>query len=174
QHSALIIIKNHLYRHNVLHVNFTTYDLHRDHDSLNPHTHADIMVLSHETEENPHPYWYTRIIAIFHLEVHYNGPELNNCSTRRIDVLWVHWFTHDKNFKAGWSVKHLPQVGFIHKMTSPMHLDLLIQTTLCRLSISSLLIILDAQKISYPPQLLAINQRMTKIGSGTIVKGRPR
>ncbi|KIO02237.1 hypothetical protein M404DRAFT_148350, partial [Pisolithus tinctorius Marx 270] len=74
--------------------------------------HADIMVLSHETEENPHPYWYACIIAIFHLEVRYNGPELDDRSTRRIDVLWVHWFARDKNFKAGWSAKHLLWVGF--------------------------------------------------------------
>ncbi|KAI6104250.1 hypothetical protein F5141DRAFT_1065063 [Pisolithus sp. B1] len=112
QHSALVIIKNRLYQHKVLRVNYTTYDLRRDQDSLNPHTHADIMVLSHETEDNPHPYWYARIIAIFHLDVWFNGPELDNHSVKHIDILWVRWFARNKNFKSGWAVRHLPRIGF--------------------------------------------------------------
>ncbi|KIO08814.1 hypothetical protein M404DRAFT_132918, partial [Pisolithus tinctorius Marx 270] len=85
----LIIIKNCLYKHKLLHVNYTTYDLCCMQDSVNPRTHPDIMVLSHEDEDNPHPYWYTCIIGIFHIEIQYNGPELNNHSLKHIDLLWV-------------------------------------------------------------------------------------
>ncbi|KIK26402.1 hypothetical protein PISMIDRAFT_274760 [Pisolithus microcarpus 441] len=112
QHNTLIIIKNRLYRHKILRVNYTSYDLRRDQDSLNPRTHADVMVLSHETEENPHPYWYARIIGIFHLDVRFNGPELDDHSTKRMDVLWVRWFARDRNFKSGWAARRLPRIGF--------------------------------------------------------------
>ncbi|KIN94623.1 hypothetical protein M404DRAFT_167813, partial [Pisolithus tinctorius Marx 270] len=27
-------------------------------DTINPHTRADIMLLSHETDDCCHPYWY--------------------------------------------------------------------------------------------------------------------
>ena len=72
QHNVLSFIKNRIYRHKVLRINYTTYDLRRAQDLLNLHMHADVMVLSHEdTEdiENPHPYWYARIISVFHVNV---------------------------------------------------------------------------------------------------------
>ena len=40
------LINDRIYRHKVLRVNYTTYNVHRDQDSLNPRTHGDIMVLS--------------------------------------------------------------------------------------------------------------------------------
>ncbi|KAJ3816221.1 hypothetical protein F5880DRAFT_1619609 [Lentinula raphanica] len=39
-----------------LRVNYTTYDVRRDQDTINPRTHADVMVLSPETEPGAHPY----------------------------------------------------------------------------------------------------------------------
>ncbi|KIO07070.1 hypothetical protein M404DRAFT_137519, partial [Pisolithus tinctorius Marx 270] len=112
QRNRLIIIKNRLYKHKLLRVNYTTYDLRRMQDSVNPRTHPDIMVLSHEDEDNPHPYWYARIIGIFHVEIQYNGPELNDRSLKRIDLLWVRWFARDWHFKSGWASRRLPRVGF--------------------------------------------------------------
>ena len=52
-------------------VNYTTYDMRRDQDSLNPRTQADVMLLAHEdlTARNSHPYWYARIIGLFHVYV---------------------------------------------------------------------------------------------------------
>jgi alpha-D-ribose 1-methylphosphonate 5-triphosphate synthase subunit PhnL len=69
-----IVIQRHtIYRHKVLRVNYTTYDMRREQDSINPRTtHCDIMLLSHETDhasEIEHPYWYARVIGIFHADV---------------------------------------------------------------------------------------------------------
>ncbi len=51
---SLVIMGNHLYRHKVLRVNYTTYDGRRRQDSLNPRNHADFTTLSHETDDtNP-------------------------------------------------------------------------------------------------------------------------
>ena len=60
-----------IYQHRVLRVNYTTYDMRRDQDSLNPQSHPDIMLLSHEdkNDDNWHPYWYARVIGIFHANV---------------------------------------------------------------------------------------------------------
>ncbi|KAI0263908.1 hypothetical protein BC834DRAFT_970987 [Gloeopeniophorella convolvens] len=42
-----------------LRINYTTYDMRRAQDTINPRTHADIMVLVHEDDaEDLHPYWY--------------------------------------------------------------------------------------------------------------------
>ncbi|KAF8547090.1 hypothetical protein OG21DRAFT_1573656, partial [Imleria badia] len=79
QCNGLVFIHNCIYRHKVLHINYTTYDLWREQDSINPHTHADInprthadiMVLSHkdDSNDNAYPYWYARVIGVFHVEM---------------------------------------------------------------------------------------------------------
>jgi len=49
----------------------------REQDSLNPRTHANIMVLSPEDDPSAHPYWYARIIGIYHTLVrHESSPDL--------------------------------------------------------------------------------------------------
>ncbi|KIO11154.1 hypothetical protein M404DRAFT_127497, partial [Pisolithus tinctorius Marx 270] len=95
QRNALLIIKSCLYQHKVLHVNYTTYDLCHTQDSINLCMHPHIMVLSHESDENPHPYWYAHVISIFHIEVQYDGPELSDCLLKCVDMLWVQWFACD-------------------------------------------------------------------------------
>ena len=52
-HMSVHIVDNKIYR-----VNYTMYDICRDHDSVNPHTCSDIMVLSCEDDPQAHPYWY--------------------------------------------------------------------------------------------------------------------
>ena len=77
ERNNLIFANNRIYKHKVLRVNYTTYDLHRAQDSLNSHTHADFMTLSHEDDLPDHkrfPYWFGRIIGLFHTVVQYHGP----------------------------------------------------------------------------------------------------
>lgn len=109
-------VGNRLYRHKTLRVNYTTYDLRRQQDSVNPHTHPDIMLLSHEDpsdEVNTHPYWYARIVGIFHVEIVHHGPRSISSNKRRIDFVWVRWFGRDVSLKAGLAAKRLHRVGFL-------------------------------------------------------------
>jgi hypothetical protein len=48
----LIIMRNAMYEHKTLSVNYTTHDLRQDQDTINPRTHSDIIVLSYETDAN--------------------------------------------------------------------------------------------------------------------------
>ncbi|KAJ7732328.1 hypothetical protein DFH07DRAFT_906091 [Mycena maculata] len=112
--------RDRIYSHKLMRVNFTTYDGLRNSDSINPRTHSDIMVLSHEDddERNPHPYWYARAIGVFHAEVRHLGPASNNrkaqrSAAQRIEFLWVRWFGRDLTHKAGWKAKRLHRLGFI-------------------------------------------------------------
>ena len=109
----LTIVGNDLYCHKVLRVNYTTYDGRRLQDSLNPHTHADFMTYSHETDStDPHPFWYGHIIGIFHVRAHHHrlGPYLS--SIQQIPFLYVWWFGHDTNFPSGLKHKQYPRIGF--------------------------------------------------------------
>ncbi|GLB33254.1 hypothetical protein LshimejAT787_0101380 [Lyophyllum shimeji] len=113
--NSLTIIKNRLYKHKTIRFNYTTYDMRRAQDTVNPRTHPDVMVLAHEddAESNPHPYWYARVIGIFHAEVRHAGTTSNSSETRAVDFLWVRWFGRDLQHRSGWKAKRLHRVGFV-------------------------------------------------------------
>jgi hypothetical protein len=69
--NSLVLIKNCIYKHNTLCMNYTMYDLQRAQDSLNPRMHANFMTLSHEDHDDmgpgkTFPYWFSQIMGIFH------------------------------------------------------------------------------------------------------------
>ncbi|KAF8546525.1 hypothetical protein OG21DRAFT_1479665 [Imleria badia] len=114
QRNGLVFIHNRIYRHKVLRINYTTYDLRWEQDSINPRTHANIMVLSHkdDSNDNAYPYWYARVIGVFHVKVRYRGSEMQDQAPKHFDVLWVRWFTRHMHIKSGWAVRRLPCIGF--------------------------------------------------------------
>ncbi|KAJ7016995.1 hypothetical protein C8F04DRAFT_1339278 [Mycena alexandri] len=110
----ITIMRDRIYSHKVMRVNYTTYDVQGDQDSINPHTHSDIMLLSHEDkDDNPHPYWYARILGIFHTEVCHIGEQSKSARPIRMEFLWLRWFGHDIHHKAGWATRRLHRVGFV-------------------------------------------------------------
>ena len=46
-------------------VNYTTYDVRHDQDTISTGNHHDVMVLSGESEAGAHPYWYAHVLGIF-------------------------------------------------------------------------------------------------------------
>jgi hypothetical protein len=92
-------------------VNYTTYDMRREQDSLNPRTHANVMVLSQENEPDAHPYWYARIIGIYHTLIrHDSSPD-----PIPIEFLFIRWYGLDLDRKSrfGWKMRRLPKIGFV-------------------------------------------------------------
>ncbi|THV04538.1 hypothetical protein K435DRAFT_563150, partial [Dendrothele bispora CBS 962.96] len=51
-----------IYKHKDLHVNYTSYDLCQEQDSINPRTQPNIMMLAGDVNDNDHPYWYGHIV----------------------------------------------------------------------------------------------------------------
>ncbi|KAK0452774.1 uncharacterized protein EV420DRAFT_1700868 [Desarmillaria tabescens] len=94
----LIIVDNRLYSHQILRINYTTYNARRNQDSINPCTHSDIMALSPSTQtdldsdNNSHPYLYARVIGIFHATVRHVGLQ---------------------SIPSGFRAKRLPCIGFL-------------------------------------------------------------
>lgn len=95
-----------IYSHKILQLNYTTYDVRRAQDIVNPGTsHCNIMLLassgpSHSTTNNPstcsqtHPFLYAKVIGIYHTNVIYTGPGMLGYTPRRMDFLWVRWYEH--------------------------------------------------------------------------------
>lgn len=108
---TLKLVNDRIYRHKVLRVNYTTYNLRRDQDSLNPRTHSDIMVLSGDDTQ---PYWYARIIGIFHAMVLQTGQSKSG-DPKKMEFLFVRWFgiDDDDDKIGGWRTKKLHQIGFV-------------------------------------------------------------
>ena len=78
------IRQNRIYVHQVMRVNYTTYDMRRDQDSISLRTHPDIMILAPaepgDGASSKHPYRYARVYGIFHVEAQ------SSLATRRVDA----------------------------------------------------------------------------------------
>lgn len=87
-----------IFQHNVLRINYTTYDLDRRQDNFNSNSeHRNIMMLAGGREEEsdpavPHRFCYARILGIYHANIQYIGPGLKDYNASRLDFLHVQWF----------------------------------------------------------------------------------
>ncbi|KZT44670.1 hypothetical protein CALCODRAFT_412989, partial [Calocera cornea HHB12733] len=109
---SLVIVGNQIHWHKTMRVNYTTYDLQRANDYLNPISdHSYVMMLS-GVPDDPHPYWYAQVLRIFHVDI--VCPALNILDPQRMDVLFVRWFggDPDEDYTSGWDSFQLNRVGF--------------------------------------------------------------
>ncbi|CDO77154.1 hypothetical protein BN946_scf184657.g29 [Trametes cinnabarina] len=104
-----------IYRHKILRLNYTAYNLRREQDTINPRTHADIMTLAPSGDVD-HPFWYGRVIDIFHTQARYTGPGATPAMTqwRRVEFLRIRWFEHDPEYLCGFTERRLPRLRFVH------------------------------------------------------------
>lgn len=105
---------NTLYSVQLLRVNYTTYDIRRASDTINPRTHNYVMVHSPETGENAHQFWYAQVIGIFHAVVRHTGPRSHNSHMdHSIEFLWVRWLGVEPGHRFGRRLAKLPMLGFV-------------------------------------------------------------
>ncbi|KAJ7617570.1 hypothetical protein B0H17DRAFT_965353, partial [Mycena rosella] len=113
QRDTVRIVRQQMFPVQTLRVNFTTYDMRRDQDTINPRSHPNVMVLSPETTANAHPFWYARVLGIFHLEVIHIGAESRNGSAQHMEFLWVRWYGAEPGYRSGFQAARLPKIGFV-------------------------------------------------------------
>ena len=111
--NRVCIISNKLFSVRTLHINYTTYDVCREQDTVNPHTHPFVMVKSGETAKNAHPFWYVQVLGVFHALVLDTGVESMVRSPQRVEFLWVRWLGIDPDHRSGFRHAHLPKMGFV-------------------------------------------------------------
>jgi hypothetical protein len=110
EHNSVIIPNHIVYSVQTMQVHYTTYDLRREYNTINPQTHADIMVLLGETTPS-HPYWYVRILGIYHLETWIKNAD--QPVKQHLEVLWVRWLAPLRSHKSGMKCAHLLKVVFV-------------------------------------------------------------
>lgn len=70
------------------------------------------MVLSGETKPS-HPYWYARVLGIYHTEVIFN--QGGKSMKRRVEFLWVRWLAVVQGHKSGMEYARLPKIAFVEE-----------------------------------------------------------
>ncbi|KAF8834465.1 hypothetical protein BDN67DRAFT_914959, partial [Paxillus ammoniavirescens] len=101
------------HRHPLLQINFTTYELHCKTDAINPLTDCrDIMLLVQRHSPGCHPFCYARVLAIYHANVIYTGPESRDYQAQHFKFLWVRWFEL-LDHPAGWDNFALDKARFV-------------------------------------------------------------
>ena len=72
------------------------------------------MVMSPEKGPQVQPYWYARVIGIFHALVSSSHPDVKNKSRVRMEFLWVRWFgVEPGRYRHGFHLARLPKIGFV-------------------------------------------------------------
>ncbi|KAJ6488839.1 hypothetical protein C8R45DRAFT_1143036, partial [Mycena sanguinolenta] len=100
-----------MYRHKILRINFTSYDVRRGQDCLNPRTHSDVMTLAPEGDTT-HPFSYAQIIGIFHADV-VNTARGAEPKPQSMEFLWVRRYRLDSTWRAGFKKKRLFRLEFL-------------------------------------------------------------
>ena len=104
-----------IYRCKTLRINYTTYDVGRDADTIDPKKYPDIMVKSPDTGPDAQPFWYARVIGVFHAQVSSSHRDVGNEKEwHRMDFLWVRWFGMEPGrYRHGIRHARLPKIGFV-------------------------------------------------------------
>jgi hypothetical protein len=104
-----------MYKHQLLRINYTTYNVRRAQDIINPdNSRRDVMVLADDEDEDTlsnHPFLYARVLGIYHVNVVYTGPGMIDYAARPLDFLWVRWFHNLEPIK--WEDCKLDSVAFL-------------------------------------------------------------
>jgi hypothetical protein len=105
---AVLSKHDQIYKHNIMHINYTVYDVHHDEDVIHAGTsrQCNIMVLTPETAgirpPDQHPFWYTCVLGVYHANVIYIGEGNVNYLPCQLEFLWVRWYEWEDH-DAGWS-----------------------------------------------------------------------
>ena len=105
-----------MYRHHLARFNYTTYDVRRAQDVINPGTaHRDIMLLANTegNEDTTHPFLYAHVLGIYHVNVIYTGGGSVDYIARKVEFLWVRWFEYDSERSVVWADLNLDPIRFL-------------------------------------------------------------
>jgi hypothetical protein len=113
QRNSIFLQHGRIFKHSLLRVNYTTYDVRREQDIINPRINkSDILVMSNEDSADAHPFWYAHVLGIFHANIIQAKDGILSLP-QRIDFLWVRWLGIDPDHSSGWAAKGLDRVGFV-------------------------------------------------------------
>lgn len=110
---VVIFKENRIYQHQILHVNYTSYDVRRLQDILNAQSsHHNLMVLSKSEDDTSPCFRYAHFLGTYHVKAIYVGPGLPNHNSHHMEFLWVQWYTQVGQDGTGWDHRRLDRLQF--------------------------------------------------------------
>ena len=112
---AVMLKRDRFYKYNIMHINYTTYDIRRGDDVINTRTsHSNIMMLNSAFAEDPskHSFCYAHVLGIFHANVVYLGEKNLDYCPQRLEFLWVRWYCIKAGVQSGWKALKPDRVHF--------------------------------------------------------------
>jgi hypothetical protein len=97
--NSIFLKGNRIYIHHLVWFNYTTYDVRRSQDVINPGaSHHNIILLANNTyadNDSSHPFLYAHVLKTYHVNVIYTGEGSLDYAGWRMEFLWVWWFEYD-------------------------------------------------------------------------------
>lgn len=113
ERNTILIRNGRIFNHQTARIHYTTYDMRRAYDTVNPRTHPFVMVASPETEAGAHPFWYAQVLGIFHADVKHVGLASQDLRWKKMEFLWVRWFGVEPGYRSGRQHARLPKIGYV-------------------------------------------------------------
>lgn len=115
--NSVLFKHDRMYEHSIFRINYTTYDIRRSQDVVNPHTsHYNVMVLGNQDDDGDTkhpPFQYARVLGVYHVNVVYVGPGMVDYEPRRMEFLWVRWYQVLGTTGTGWDACKLDRLRFL-------------------------------------------------------------
>ena len=118
ERNSVRLVNNTIFSAKQLSVNYTTYDVRHDRDTINAITRPYIMLRSPEVGTGVHPYWYAQVLGIYHAHVSTTHSAAPRRPAQRMEFLWVRWLGIEPGYRSGSKVARLPKVGFVEDSDS--------------------------------------------------------
>ncbi|KIK35174.1 hypothetical protein CY34DRAFT_56217, partial [Suillus luteus UH-Slu-Lm8-n1] len=112
--NKIILKDDRIYQHNIARFNYTTYDVRRAQDVINPKTsHCNIMVLrsDNDMERHGHMYIYGKVLNVYHVNVIIIGHGMVDYTPIRMEFLWIRWYEPMDEVSA-WETSTLDRLNF--------------------------------------------------------------
>ncbi|KAF6750862.1 hypothetical protein DFP72DRAFT_817228, partial [Ephemerocybe angulata] len=87
-----------IYQHQLLHINYTTYDVRRETDIINPSMSRRYVMCLRQLDDddedypNPHRFVHAQVLGVYHANLIYRGEGATDLRKRRVDFLFIRWF----------------------------------------------------------------------------------
>jgi hypothetical protein len=116
--NSMLIKHDRMDQHNLLHVNYTAYDVQHSQDVVNASTsHHNIMMLAEPSDSgdstSDHLFRYARIIGVYHVNTVYVGHGMLDYQPCCMEFLWVRCYENTGVMRNGWQDQQLNHIWFL-------------------------------------------------------------
>ena len=105
-----------LYEHPLLTVNYTSYNVQREHDTIHLKYGSEGILVHSPTAPGPEPWLYARVVAIYHVFICTEADPM----AKRVELLWVRWMQREVSHLKGPNIsKNYARVAYVPQSDTP-------------------------------------------------------